>query len=198
MEDVQVEVHAGGVLPVRRFPQLTVATPRLHIRGLVADDAPDVERIFADRQTQRWLPLPADSGPIDSVAWCTELANDRRGSGAGDHYAVVRREDERLVGCLWTKHTDWVACSTEVSVAVGAAARGFGVAGEALDAVAIALILEHGLQRVELRVAPGNTALRRVAEKAGFVYEGLLRNAGNVHNGRVDLEMWSLVAGDVR
>ena len=67
---------------------------------------------------------------------------------------------------------------TEISYAVAPDARGFGVAAEAVDALAIALILEHGFQRIELRVAPGNTASRRVAEKAGFSYEGLLRNAG--------------------
>jgi ribosomal-protein-alanine N-acetyltransferase len=131
-------------------------------------------------------------------SWCTELARERRDSGAGDHYAVVRREDERIVGLLWTRRTDWAAMSTEIAFAVSAQARGFGVAAEAVDALTIALILEHGFQRVELRVAPGNRASRRVAEKAGFVYEGLLRNAGNIHNGRVDLEMWSLVVGDLR
>jgi [ribosomal protein S5]-alanine N-acetyltransferase len=47
-------------------------------------------------------------------------------------------------------------------------------------------------------VAPGNTASRRVVEKAGMSYEGLLRNAGHVHSGRVDLEIWSLVAADLR
>jgi RimJ/RimL family protein N-acetyltransferase len=47
-------------------------------------------------------------------------------------------------------------------------------------------------------VAPGNTGARRVAEKAGFCYEGLQRSAGYVHGGRVDLEMWSLVSGDLR
>ncbi|HKT05731.1 MAG TPA: GNAT family protein [Rugosimonospora sp.] len=198
MESLLGVEHAGGVLRVREFPALTVATPRLHIRPVVADDAPDIARVFADRQTLRWLSLPAGSGPIDGVAWCTELANERRENGAGDHYAVVRREDERLVGSVWAKRTDWVARSTEVSFVVHATARGFGVAAEALDAVAIALLLEHGLQRVELRVVPGNTAARRVAEKAGFVYEGLLRNAGHVHSGRVDLEMWSLVAADLR
>jgi RimJ/RimL family protein N-acetyltransferase len=72
------------------------------------------------------------------------------------------------------------------------------VAAEAVDALAIELIMSHGFHRVEMRVAPGNTASRRVAEKAGFVYEGLLRNAGHVHSGRVDLEVWSLVAADLR
>jgi [ribosomal protein S5]-alanine N-acetyltransferase len=183
---------------VRRFPELTVATPRLHVRVLGVDDAKQVTEIFADKQTQRWLPFPQEYGPIEALAWCTELAAERRDSGDGDHYGVVRREDGQLVGCLWTKRTDWVARSTEIAYAVAAEARGFGVAPEAVDALAVALALEHGFQRIELRVAPGNLSSRRVAEKAGFTYEGLLRNAGYVHSGRVDLQVWSLVAADLR
>jgi ribosomal-protein-alanine N-acetyltransferase len=188
----------SGRVAVRRFPRLTVATPRLTVRPVTAEDAPVVAVVFADKQTQRWLPFPKEYGNIEAHAWCTEMAAERRDSGSGDHYGVVRREDDQLVGCLWTKRTDWVSRVTEVAYAVAPDARGFGVAAEAVDAVAIALILEHGFQRVELRVAPGNLASRRVAEKAGFTYEGLLRSAGYVHSGRVDLEVWSLVAADLR
>lgn len=191
---------AIGAWPVavRPFPALTVATPRLYVRQLVEADAPTVTEIFADRQTRRWLPLPQEYGPIDGLSWCTEMAEERRTSGAGDHYGVVRREDERLVGLLWTKRTDWVAMLTEISYAIAPDLRGLGIAAEAVDALSIALILEHRMQRVELRVAPGNTASRRVAEKASFTYEGLLRNAAHVHTGRSDLEIWSLVAADLR
>jgi RimJ/RimL family protein N-acetyltransferase len=188
----------SGQVALRRFPVLKVSTPRLHVGQLTHADAGAVTGIFADKQTQRWLPFPQEIGSIDGYAWCTETAAERRDSGAGDHYGVVRREDDRLVGCLWTKRTDWVARATEVAYAVAADARGFGVAAEAVDALAIALILEHGFQRVEVRVASGNIASRRVVEKAGMTYEGLLRNAGHVHTGRVDLEIWSLVAADLR
>jgi RimJ/RimL family protein N-acetyltransferase len=192
---------------------LTVATPRLQVRQLVAGDAPAVAEIFDDKQTQRWLPVPEESGGVasersspasdaagfpDALAWCTEIAAERRARGAGDHYGMIRREDDALVGCLWTKHTDWTAKITEVAYAVVPEVRGFGMAPEAVDGLAIALLLEHGFQRVELRVAPGNVASRRVAEKASFTYEGLLRNAGHLHSGRVDLEVWSLVAADLR
>ncbi|MGW4497742.1 GNAT family N-acetyltransferase [Micromonospora sp. NPDC004336] len=187
-----------GQVAVRRFPSLTVSTPRIEVRALTAADAKAADEVFADRQTQRWLPLVDTSGQIDGLAWCTDLARQRRDSGDGDHYAVVRREDDRVVGCLWTRRTDWGARCTEVSYAMAPHARGFGLAVEAVDALAIALILEHDFQRVELRVAPGNLASRRVAEKAGFSYEGLLRNAGFVRGGRVDLEVWSFVAADLR
>ncbi|MGC5020596.1 GNAT family N-acetyltransferase [Micromonospora sp. DT47] len=186
-----------GQVAVRRFPELTVSTPRTEVRPLVATDARAVDEVFADRQTQRWLPLAASSGQIEGHAWCTDLARQRRDSGEGDHYAVLRREDDRVVGCLWTRRTDWGARLTEVSYALAPHARGYGLAAEAVDALAIALILEHDFQRVELRVAPGNLASRRVAEKAGFSYEGLLRNSGYVRGARVDLELWSLVTADL-
>jgi RimJ/RimL family protein N-acetyltransferase len=185
-------------LSTRPFPHLTVATPRLDVRPLSVTDASAVDGILADRAVQRWLPFPQDHPPVDGKAWCTIMADERRESGEGDHYGIVRRQDGETIGLLWTRCTDWLYRTTEVCCAVAADSRGFGVAAEAVDALTIALVLEHGFQRVELRVAPGNTASRRVAEKAGFTYEGLLRNAGSVHSGRIDLEVWSLVAGDLR
>ncbi|WP_345142685.1 GNAT family N-acetyltransferase [Dactylosporangium darangshiense] len=186
-------------MALRRFPSLLVETPRLTVRPLCADDDKRVAEIFADRLVRRWLPVAQDElEEFDGYAWCTELAVERRDSGAGDHYGIVRREDERLVGCLWTKNTDWLTRSTEIAYAVAADARGYGVAPEAVDVLALSLLLEHRFQRVELRVAPGNVASRRVAEKAGFTYEGLLRNAGSLASGRVDLESWSLLPSDIR
>lgn len=180
-----------------RFPELTVSTPRLLIRPLHGDDAPRVSEIFADRQTQRWLPFAA---PVEELAkaWCTALADERRETGAGDHYGVVRHEDGELVGCMWTDRTDWSAKVTELSHVVAAPARGLGFATEATIAVAVDLIGEHGFERVELRVAAGNSDSRQAAEKAGFTYEGLLRNAGQAQGERVDQEMWSLTAPDLR
>ena len=188
---------SGAVTPPA-FPNRTVATPRLQVRQLVEADAPKIAEIFADKQTQRWLPVPHGPTEFDAVAWCTTFAAEHRARGAGDHYGMIRREDETLVGCLWTTHTDWLARVTEIAYVVAPEARGFGLAAEAVDGLAIALLLEHGFQRVELRVAPGNLASRRVAEKAGFTYEGLLRNAGNLRSGRVDLQVWSLVPADLR
>jgi RimJ/RimL family protein N-acetyltransferase len=59
-------------------------------------------------------------------------------------------------------------------------------------------LIDLGLHRVELRIATGNAASLRVAEKAGFVREGIARSAGYVHTGRVDLAIFSLVQADLR
>jgi RimJ/RimL family protein N-acetyltransferase len=182
----------------RRFPELAVSTPRLHVRRLEPEDAKAVSEIFTDRLTRRWLPFPVADAPIDGGAWCDEIAEERRSSGVGDHYGVVRRDDDIVIGSVWAKRTDWAARSTELVYAMTPGARGEGYATEAVLAVAMALLRGHGFHRVELRTVPGNAASRRVAEKAGFHYEGRLRDSAYVHSGRVDLEMWSLVTADLR
>lgn len=194
----RVSAADRGIFLGQRFPDLTISTPRLDVRPLTLADADGVDEVFGDRLTQRWLPFPAEFGAIDGRAWCTEMASERRAMGSGDHYGVFSRSGEDvLLGCVWTKRTDWPARSTEMSFAFAPDARGFGFAAEAIDGLAIELLMRHDFQRIEMRVASGNAASRRVAEKAGFVYEGLLRNAGYVHSGRVDLQMWSLVAADL-
>src|SRR5262249_28860834 len=105
---------------------------------------------------------------------------------------------QRLIGCLWTRNTDWLARTTEVGVAVAPAARGYGVAPGAIDVLALALLLAHRFQRAELRVPPCNVAARPVSEQAGFTYEARLRHPGRVHSGRIDLELWSMVTADLR
>ena len=60
------------------------------------------------------------------------------------------------------------------------------------------MLRDQGVERLELRAATGNLASQRVAEKAGFTREGVLRNAGYVNDGRVDMVVYSLVRGDLR
>jgi [ribosomal protein S5]-alanine N-acetyltransferase len=191
-------VNPIPLAPTRRFPTLEVSTPRLLVRPLVAADVRAIAAVFDDRQARRWLSAPEGLGENNWPDWCTPDGEDGAQSRDGARCAVIRRHDSQLIGCVWARRTDWQARSTEVSVAIASTARGVGFAAEAIDALILTLVREHGFQRVEMRVVPGNLAARWVAEKAGFTYEGLLRNAGQVASGRVDLECWSLVSGDLR
>ncbi len=53
-----------------------------------------------------------------------------------------------------------------------------------------------GLGRVEVRAAVGNRPSQRVAEKAGFTRDGLLRRAGRTHDGPVDVVVYSRTVDD--
>jgi len=84
----------------------------------------------------------------------------------------------------------------EIGYWVGAEARGRGVATAAtLLAASWAFETVPELERLQLRAAVENIASNRVAEKAGFTREGVLRaQRFNPHLGRrVDFVMWSLL-----
>lgn len=70
--------------------------------------------------------------------------------------------------------------------------------GVATDAARIARdwgFANTNLIRIEVLVAVGNTASRRVAEKAGAVFEGILRSRLIVHGVRHDAAMYAFVNG---
>lgn len=75
---------------------------------------------------------------------------------------------------------------------IGPAARGRGYVTEAVRAVA-AHAFERGLYRLELLAATGNLASQRVAERAGFTREGVLRKARPIPAGRADMVVFGLL-----
>ncbi|WP_431966055.1 GNAT family N-acetyltransferase [Actinacidiphila sp. bgisy160] len=179
------------------FPDTVLRTERLLLRPFTPDDAHDTWASCADPETQRWLPLPRPYTRKDATAWCTTGSHALRESGDGIHFAVAGPDDGRLLGTVGLKRTDWRVRTSEAGYWVAPWVRGRGVATEATRALAAWLLSDQGFQRLELRAATGNIASQRVAVKAGLRREGVLRNAGFVHTGRVDLVVFSLVPGDL-
>jgi len=50
--------------------------------------------------------------------------------------------------------------------------------------------------RIQLQISADNEASKRVAERAGYVYEGTLRSVHFKQGDRQDLEVWSRIEGD--
>jgi RimJ/RimL family protein N-acetyltransferase len=77
-------------------------------------------------------------------------------------------------------------------------ARGRGAATVAVQLVARWAFDELGVQRLELTTAPENVASQRVAERAGFTREGILRGlVATKDDGRRDTVMFSLLPADL-
>lgn len=75
-------------------------------------------------------------------------------------------------------------------------------AGHGYTTEAVRLLVEYlfgckRVNRLQLNIHPDNTPSRRVAEKAGFTFEGLMRGCW-FHQGTYhDLEIWSLLRHEV-
>ncbi|MDQ6874449.1 MAG: GNAT family N-acetyltransferase [Actinomycetota bacterium] len=179
------------------FPAATLATERLLLRPFEAADVDPVAQACSDDEVQRWLPLPRPYGREEAADWCLRKAPELRESGAGLELAIVTRSAGQLAGCIGLKQPDWVGRVVEVGYWSAPATRRRGYLSEAVRSLTDWVLTEQGFERVELLAATGNVASQRVAERAGFTREGVLRNAGFTHDGRVDLVMYAKIRADL-
>ena len=79
---------------------------------------------------------------------------------------------------------------------VAPAARGRGVATETLRRLTAWGFSEVGALRLELLISVENAASKRVAQRCGYVREGVLRSAHFKDGLREDTEIWSRLPTD--
>jgi len=177
------------------LPETRLSAGALTLRPLIGADADDITKACQDAVTLRWLPLPKPYTRANAEWFIDTFGPTQRESGEGVVFAI--ESAGRLVGVIDLKRVNWATKVAEVGYWVAPWARGRGVASRATGALARWAIHEQGFERVELFAATGNLASQRTAENSGFVREGISRNAGNVHDGRMDLVLYSLIPGDL-
>ncbi|MET8542873.1 GNAT family protein [Kitasatospora sp. NPDC004799] len=129
----------------------------------------------ADPAVARWSPL-SSSGPVVAETYLDRCA-ERWADGTAASFAVLDAADGGLCGNVylgWTNRDDGVAM---IGYWLVAAARGRGLATRAATAVTRWAVEHAGVRRVELFHAVANENSCRVAERAGFPYEGTLRGS---------------------
>jgi ribosomal-protein-alanine N-acetyltransferase len=120
-----------------------------------------------------------------------------RASGAGVWLTIVVAGTDDCIGQIDVHDVDWDHRRAEIGMWVAPARRGRGIGSAALALAAHWLLVECGLQRVQLVIEPGNDRMRGAALAAGFTDEGRLRSYLKEPARRVDVTMLGLVAGDL-
>ncbi|MCO1578014.1 GNAT family N-acetyltransferase [Crossiella sp. SN42] len=180
----------AGHLRERTQPRLT-ADQELTLRPWRPGDAEVVREAFSCPDIQRWHVRRLDSAEeaLDWIAgWATRWREERDASWA------VAGVDDRAVGQTGLRTVDLVEGTAEVSYWVLPSARGRGVAARVARRVVRWSFEELGLHRLYLRHSTRNLASCRVAERAGFVEEGVLRSSVRHADGWHDMHLHALVS----
>ena len=157
---------------------------------------PAFERMLDDPDVKRFTRLPVPTPPGFPRTWLARYEQGRR-DGTSEAFAV---EDEagEFLGCVMAFGIEADEGKAELGYMVAPAARGRGVATEALRLLTDWGFTERGLFRLELLISIDNTASIRVAERAGYVREGVLRSLFVKDGRREDHELWSCLPSDDR
>lgn len=188
------------------FPDISISTERLVLRPFDMVDVPAYIEMMNDELVTAWVDAPHPCTRVDAERWVRRIAPAQRTNGDGIALAVTEFLTQRLVGSVRLLNTDWRTLATEAAYVTAPWARGEGYATEAVLALAQWLFRDQGFERVELRIPAGNSAAQQVAQKAGCISEGVLRNAriartptedGGWTDIRTDLIVWGLLPEDL-
>ncbi|SFT91131.1 Protein N-acetyltransferase, RimJ/RimL family [Geodermatophilus amargosae] len=167
----------------------------LLLRPWRAGDAPAVLVGLTDPVARVWSDPGGLSTLDDARAWVARRADRSSGRHAG--WAVVDAAGGGLVGSVNVHAIDREQGDAEIGYWTVPAARGRGVAPIAVDAAVRWAFASLPVDRIELVHAVENTASGRVAEKAGFTFEGRLRRSYRYGDGvKHDELLWARLADD--
>lgn len=165
------------------------------LRALEIDDAEELHALIeAERQhLAPWMPWAAAQTLDDTV---TFLDRVRRQAQANDGFQLAITRDDRIVGVVGFHGVDWDNRSTAIGYWLAAAEQGKGTMTEAVRTFVDHAFSTWRLNRIEVRVASDNQRSLAIPRRLGFNREGTLRQAERIGDRHVDLEVYSLLAGD--
>lgn len=176
-------------------------TPRLELRPFRRRD---VEALIAAvgtslEELERWLPWAHSRyGRPDALRFIRDSAAAWVEGRAYD-FAIRRPESpDRHVGNISIWPTSRRERAGEVGYWISSSETGKGIATEAATLVLTVGFEEMALHRVTMRIAVGNAASERVAQKLGFVHEGLLRKEVMVGGEWLDHTLWAMLEDEYR
>jgi [ribosomal protein S5]-alanine N-acetyltransferase len=157
---------------VNRVPSIpTLETERLRLRPFMLDDEAAVFALASDPEVARFVRFEAHRTPTETRLFL-ELVQQHYRRGDPFALAIVRREDQRLIGsCGFVSLAD-ARRSAEIGYWLGKPYWGQGYAVEAARALVRFAFEQMNLERVEARCFVENRAGQRVIEKLGMKFEG--------------------------
>lgn len=163
--------------------------------GQTLDDAIRVS--LAD--LHQWLPWARmDYTTVDTTSFIRDSTQAWKEDRAWDYSIRLKKDPGTHVGniSMWT--VSKLGKIAEIGYWVRTDRTSRGICTEAVDRLLEEAFTAMGYHKVVLRIAVGNDASDRVAEKLGFTREGILREELLIRGNWVDHSLWSLLDREYR
>ncbi len=143
----------------------------------------------------RFFPnTPVINKDVQSTTYFIENTIKRWGNKEFNCFVICGKSSQSIVGAIFLKNFDWNSRKCELSYFIDGEYEGQGIMTKAVTIVSRHCFVDLNLNKVFMRIADGNIASKRIAEKNGFELEGVLRKDYRTPDGDwVDLAYYGLL-----
>lgn len=175
---------------VRAFP--TLETERLILRRVTSSDARSLLKYLSDADVMKYVglePFKSIEDALNEIAWYEKIFEEK----SGMRWGITLKEKNEVIGSCGFLNYVAKHNRSEIGIELSKDYWGNGLACEAFKAV-----IQYGfdalkLHRIEALIEPENKPSQKLAEKQGFLREGLLRQYEYACGKYDDLYMYSLL-----
>jgi RimJ/RimL family protein N-acetyltransferase len=160
--------------PPIRPPDPPLGSDALLLRPLVAADIDAVFEACQDAEIVRWTTIPQPYLREHAIGFVADTIEAWE-LGRDPTFAIVDRVSGRMVGCVGLRSEAHGGHAMEIGYWMAPEGRGRGLMTEAVRLVSRWALHELDIERIGLLAYVGNVASARVAQKAGYRREGILR-----------------------
>ena len=176
-------------------PDPPLADDTITLEPLAQRHVPVFQTLVLEDDIRRFTMVPTRPDRHFAANW---VARYERGWAEGSRAGfAILDGDGAIVGFGGIFGLDDPGAEGEIGYLVAVEARGQGIAGRSVALLTRWGFDELGLERIELRIDTDNVASARVAERAGYRLEGVLRSKHFKEGLRTDLGIWSRLRSDV-
>ncbi|MBE6553719.1 MAG: GNAT family N-acetyltransferase [Ruminococcaceae bacterium] len=175
------------------LPELT--TPRLTLRRMMVADTEDMYEYASRPDVTKyltWYPHPDRHYTREYL----QYLGNRYAAGMFYDWAVIYEPDCKMVGTCGFTAFNCAADSAEVGYVLNPSYWGKGIATEALTRVLYYAFHDLKLHRVEAKYIEGNERSRRVMEKVGMTFEGIMREGMLIKGSYVNVGICSILRSE--
>jgi len=157
----------------------------------------DVDKIFHIIDSEReylaeWLPFVNETRKLADTM--TFVKNYVEAESKEPTFAIHFKN--QLVGLIGMKDTDLDNQKTEIGYWLSEKYQHFGIVTKSAETLIDYAFYKLNLNRIQLKAATGNLKSQRVAERLGFIREGIERDGELHERGFVDLVVFGLLKND--
>jgi RimJ/RimL family protein N-acetyltransferase len=182
-------------VPAIPLPNPPLADDGVRLRPWREADLDTAHAGSHDQLVPRFTNVPERQSRAELAAFMASHEPLRR-SGAAFELAIADAAEDGFLGTIGLVRIDWTNARGEVGYWLAPHGRGRGAATSAVRLLARGALAALPLARIELHTDPDNAASRRVAVRAGFMEEGLLRSYDARKGRRYDSVVHSLLPSD--